>query len=212
MMDNSVFKRQIQTEQQLRDLLGHPSEVVANKVIHELDEHCCDYITKSPFLCISTADASGACDVSPRGDAAGFVHIMVKKHLVIPERPGNRRCDSIRNILANPHIGILFIIPGLEETLRINGKACIIQDEDVLERMVVKGKKPLLGIGVYVEECYIHCAKAFKRSTLWEQTSWITAEQRPPIPTILASHVNRKGLTSNEIERSLFDSYQNRMY
>lgn len=212
MISNRVFKRQINTEQELRDLLGYPSELVMNKAIQKLDEHCRRFIAKSPFLCMSTSDASGACDVSPRGDTAGFVHILDDQHLVIPERPGNRRLDSIRNILANPYIGIIFMIPGLEETLRINGKACIVQDDDLLEQMKARGKKPMLGIGVQVEECYIHCAKAFKRSALWEPSSWLTSEERPHIPSILASHANMKGITSKEVELSLKDTYENRLY
>lgn len=209
---NSVFKQQITTERELRDLLGFPSDLVVNKAIQELDEHCRHFIAKSPFICISTANASGACDASPRGDEAGFVHIIDNHHLVIPERPGNRRLDSILNILENPSIGIIFMIPGLEETLRVNGKACVIQDEQLLEQMKAKGKQPKLGIGVQVEECYIHCAKAFKRSALWNPATWVSAEERPHIPSILASHANMKGITSKEVERSLQDTYENRLY
>ncbi|MHA7966727.1 MSMEG_1061 family FMN-dependent PPOX-type flavoprotein [Paenibacillus sp. CAU 1782] len=118
------------------------------------------------MLFLSTSDDKGFCDVSPRGDMPGSVTILDEKHFVIPERPGNRRIDSMRNILLNPRVGIIFIIPGLEETLRINGKAFVIKDNEILDLMKTNDKKPLLGIGVEVEECFIHCAKAFKRSKL----------------------------------------------
>ncbi|TGV05279.1 pyridoxamine 5'-phosphate oxidase family protein, partial [Mesorhizobium sp. M00.F.Ca.ET.186.01.1.1] len=137
-----IFREVITSETQLREIFGEPSRLVQNKMITHLDDHCRNYIAQSPFLIISTADEKGNCDASPRGDAPGFVHIVDDHHLVIPERPGNKRMDSITNILANPHIGLIFLIPTLEETLRINGRACIIQDRDILEKMAVKGKVP----------------------------------------------------------------------
>lgn len=159
---NKPFHEMLTSENELRELLGYPSEVVKRKSIHQLDHHCRDYIAMSPLLFLSTADEHGSCDVSPRGDAPGSVLVLDEGHLVIPERPGNRRLDSLLNILANPHIGLIFIIPGLEETLRVNGQAYIIKDEPILDRMRARGKRPALGIGVKVEECYMHCAKAFK--------------------------------------------------
>ncbi|MEH7123249.1 pyridoxamine 5'-phosphate oxidase family protein [Bacillus sp. JJ1503] len=207
-----IFKETISSEEELRTLLGTPSKNVANKVIHHIDHHCKDFIAKSPILFISTSDTHGNCDTSPRGDAPGFVHIIDQQHIVIPERPGNKRMDSLRNIIANPHIGLIFVIPGLEETLRINGKACIIKDSDVLEKMAVQGKVPSLGIGVQVEECFIHCAKAFKRSKLWYPETWASKDQLPYPPQILADHINLPDVNSETIHTSLEESYSKRLY
>ncbi|RWR03995.1 pyridoxamine 5'-phosphate oxidase family protein [Siminovitchia fortis] len=188
MGSSQQFSQTIETEEGLRTIIGFPSKLVKNKVITYLDPHCSDFISKSPFLVISTADESGCCDASPRGDKPGFVHVLDEKHLIIPERPGNRRIDSMRNILSNPGVGLLFIIPGMEETLRINGKATLVKDEGLLEKMKIKDRKPLLGIGVEVEECFIHCAKAFKRSNLWEPNSWPDNETLPSASKILSAH------------------------
>ena len=137
------FKQQITTEDELRQLMGYPGELVRHKVIDHLDEHCRHFIGLSPYLLMSTADAHGECDVSPRGDAPGFVLVIDEKHLVIPERPGNRCMDSLRNILSNPHVGLIFLIPGLGETLRVNGTACILRDEFLLCQMEVNGQRPV---------------------------------------------------------------------
>jgi len=166
-----MFREIVKTEEELRSITGYPSELVKRKAISYIDHHCRDFISRSPFVIISTSDSSGSCDASPRGDMPGFVLVLDEKRLVIPERPGNRRIDSMRNILSNPQIGLLFLIPGLGETLRINGKAFLVKDGDLLEQMTVQGKKPLIGIVVEVEECFIHCAKAFKRSRFWETES-----------------------------------------
>jgi hypothetical protein len=166
----------------------------------------------SPLLFISTSDDQGLCDVSPRGDAPGSVLVLDEQHLVIPERPGNRRNDSLRNILLNPRIGMIFIIPGLEETLRINGKALVIKDENILEQMKSRDKKPLLGIGVEVEECFIHCAKAFKRSKVWDTQSWADNDALPSVSAILKDHVNSIEFTEDVIRKGLEESYEKRLY
>ncbi|CAG7619822.1 pyridoxamine 5'-phosphate oxidase family protein [Paenibacillus allorhizosphaerae] len=211
-MKTNPFQHRITSEQQLRELLGYPSELVANKSITHIDEHCRTFIAQSPMVFIATSDRTGACDVSPRGDGAGFVHVVDDNHLVIPERPGNRRLDSLRNILSNPNIAIIFLIPGLEETLRINGKACIINDDSLLDKMKAHGKAPLLGLGVEVEECYMHCAKAFKRSKLWEHDAWPEQAQLPVVARILADHVKMQGVTAEDVAKSLKESYEKRLY
>lgn len=203
------FQHIISTEQELRDILGYPSEVVTRKVISSLDTHCKDYIVQSPFVLIATADQDGKCDVSPRGDAPGFVLVLDEQRLVLPERPGNRRMDSLRNIVSNPHIGLIFIIPGLEETLRVNGRAYVTQDAELLDRMQANGKSPLLGIGVEVEECYMHCAKSLKRSKLWNPDSWPAQDQLPVPARIIAKHA---GSTEEQIAKSLEESYRLRLY
>lgn len=211
-MSTSVFKHIISSEYELRSMIGFPSELVSQKAISFIDSHCREFISKSPLLFVSTSSDSGHCDVSPRGDEAGFVFIFDQKHLIIPERPGNRRIDSLRNILSNPQIGLIFLIPGLEETLRINGLACIIRDPDLMHLMQANDKIPLMGIGVEVEECFIHCAKAFKRSKLWSNLSWPNKDDLPSISQILADHVNKTGITVEEVTNMLKESYEKRLY
>ncbi len=166
------FRDVVTSEQELRALLGHPSELAVKKQIAALDEHCRAFIRHSPFLLLASSDASGRCDVSPKGDPPGFVHVLDDTHLVIPDRPGNRRLDGMRNILANPHVGVIFLVPGRDETLRVNGRAAIIRDAEVLDLLTVDGKRPHLAIGVEVEECFLHCVKAFRRSKLWRTETW----------------------------------------
>lgn len=212
MMTKCPFRSIITSEKELRDLFGESNHVVKHKAIDRLDHHCKDFIAKSPLLFMSTSDASGYCDASPRGDAPGFVHVMDESWLVIPERPGNRRFDSLRNILANPRVGIVFVIPGLKETLRVNGSAVLVRDEDILDQLSVQGKRPWLGIGVQVEECYIHCAKAFMRSQAWNPDSWVPSEQLPNPSKIIADHVNQDSVTEESVTRGMQDSYTKRLY
>ncbi|CAM3336797.1 pyridoxamine 5'-phosphate oxidase family protein [Paenibacillus lupini] len=202
----------IHTEAELRSLIGFPSELVEHKVIPAIDHNCRDFINKSPFVFLSTSDSHGKCDVSPRGDAPGFVHVLDDKHLVIPERPGNKRIDTLRNILSNPHIGMEFLIPGLGETLRINGRASITKDMELLKLMAVKERIPLIGIIVEVEECYLHCAKAFFRSQLWKPETWLNKEQLPSPAKIISEHAKIDGATPEVIAARLDDGYKNRLY
>ncbi|WP_342435651.1 pyridoxamine 5'-phosphate oxidase family protein [Paenibacillus sp. FSL L8-0436] len=202
----------IKSEEELRAMLGYPSELVKNKAIDALDEHCRQFIAKSPLLIMATSDAEGLCDVSPRGDAPGFVLVLDDKHLVIPERPGNRRMDSLRNILSNPNAGLIFLIPGLEETLRVNGHAYIVRDEELLVRMESHGRMPLVGIVIEVEECYMHCAKSLKRSSLWNPDSWIAKAELPNVAQMISDHAKLPGMNAEKVKASLQDSYTNRMY
>lgn len=211
-MQGPLFDNPLTSEDELRELLGYPGELVRHKVIDHLDEHCRHFIELSPYLIISTADVKGECDASPRGDPPGFVKVIDEWHLVIPERPGNRRMDSLRNILANPHIGLIFFIPGLEETLRINGSACITRDRNLLSQSEANGRIPLVGIGVEVKECYIHCAKSIKRSRLWQPDSWPNPERLPNPAKILADHARLPGLTVEKVADSLTESYTKRLY
>src|SRR5512134_3452917 len=147
------------SEADLRALMGHPSELAVRKDIGRLDEHCRAFIARSPFVLVATADARGRCDVSPKGDAPGFVLVLDARHLAIPDRPGNKRFDGMRNILENPHVGLIFLVPGREETLRVNGRATVTRDPALLARLEAAGKRPSLAIGVEVEEVFMHCAK-----------------------------------------------------
>lgn len=212
MKEDYQFINKIETEEELRSIIGFPGELVKRKVISYLDHNCSEFISKSPFLVISTSDEFGFCDVSARGDKKGFVQVLSKKQLLIPERPGNKRIDSMRNILSNPRVGLLFFIPGLGETLRVNGKATLVTDDELLEKMAVNGKKPLLGIGVEVEECFIHCAKAFKRSGLWETHSWLDRAVLPSASKILFEHSKLPNASVESIQERLEESYSKRLY
>ncbi|MED3550230.1 pyridoxamine 5'-phosphate oxidase family protein [Cytobacillus praedii] len=211
-MGDYQFLKKVNTEEELRSIIGLPGELVRRKVISYLDHNCVDFISKSPFLVISTSDESGFCDVSPRGDNKGFVQVLNKMQLIIPERPGNKRIDSLRNILSNPWVGLLFFIPGLGETLRVNGKAMIVTDDELLEKMSFKGKKPLLGIGIEVEECFIHCAKALKRSNLWEPNSWEDKASLPSASKILLEHSKLPNESVESIQEDLDESYSKGLY
>lgn len=208
---HDVIASQEQFEE-LRALCGNPSQRAADKVISHLDRHCREFIAKSPFLTLATADRDGRCDVSPRGDAPGFVQVLDEGRLFIPERPGNRRMDSIHNIMTNPYIGLIFFIPGLGETLRVNGRACISRDPELLERTAVNGRAPLFGIGVVVEECYMHCAKAMIRSGLWSPESWISREALPSPAQMLIDHAKLRNTNAEQVAKELNESYVNRLY
>ncbi len=160
----------IQSEAELRALIGEPSAQTCAKISDRLNAMTRLFIERSPFLCLATSDASGHCDLSPRGDPAGFVRILDERTLLIPDRPGNRIADSLRNILANPHVGLLFIVPGLTDTFRVNGRATLTVDAELLAPCAVEGKAPRLGILVDIAEAYTQCSKAFLRSQLWDPT------------------------------------------
>ncbi|HYI16777.1 MAG TPA: pyridoxamine 5'-phosphate oxidase family protein [Thermomicrobiales bacterium] len=194
--------------EQLREIIVEPpsDSIVIRKQIAMLDEHCRTIINASPFVLLSTANADGQCDVTPRGDGPGFVHILDERTLVVPDRPGNRRIDSMRNIIDNPHAGLLFLVPGMDETLRVNGRALLTNDRDLLGQMAVKGKTPQLGIIVEVEEVFFHCARAFRRAKLWEADTWPDRETLPTLGQIIADQTKPEGFTSEDLDRSLAES------
>jgi PPOX class probable FMN-dependent enzyme len=163
----SAFKQVIQNEAELREILGYAGNAAQNKVISEIDEICRAFIEKSPFVLLGSIDADGNMDVSPKGDPAGFVQIMDGSTLLIPDRPGNRRGDTLSNILQNPNIGLLFLVPGRSDTLRVNGTAQIVRDDNVRERFIMQNKVPMFVIAVTVKEAFFHCTKCVVRSGLW---------------------------------------------
>jgi uncharacterized protein len=186
---------------ELRAILGTPSERAVRKQLAALDVHCRAFIARSPFVVLSTASASGICDASPKGDLPGFVQVVDDHTLVIPDRPGNRRADSLSNILDNPHVGLLFLIPGMDETLRVNGSASIVRDEALLDRMSVDGRRPQLGIVVHVEECYLHCAKAFLRSKLWDPAQHMPRNEMPSLARMIQDQIRPADRSDAEHER-----------
>ncbi len=158
--------------EQLKAVAGTPTQRVANKVrssLHALDRA---WLAASPFCLLATAAADGSCDVSPKGDPPGFVHVLDDVTIVIPDRPGNRRVDGFRNVLANPQVGLIFLIPGRGDTLRINGRAQLVSDAPFFDEMVVKGHRPTLALVVHIDEVFSHCSKAFMRSALWDPSTW----------------------------------------
>jgi PPOX class probable FMN-dependent enzyme len=157
---------------QLRSIIGEPGELVPKKVMHELDEMGADFIRRSPFLVLATTDAEGNLDASPKGGSPGFAAVENEMTLAIPDRKGNKLIFGLQNILANPHVALIFMIPGTDETFRVNGSAELTTEPALLERLAERGAAAHLAIRVHVHECFFHCAKAFIRSQLWHADSW----------------------------------------
>lgn len=175
----------IGTEEELRAKFGEVSHLAAAKSRPALDKYSRQFISLAPFLVISTADTQGRADLSPRGDPPGFVAVIDDNTILIPDRPGNNRLDTMANIVANPNVGLLFFVPGFEDTLRLNGKARITDDAALLAGCEMNGKSPKVGILVTVEEVFLHCAKALKRSRLWDPESRQDRAQMPTIARII---------------------------
>ncbi|MEP6625184.1 MAG: pyridoxamine 5'-phosphate oxidase family protein [Acidimicrobiia bacterium] len=199
-MGTSRTEFQITTEAQLRDLIRSPTEIVCTKVTTRLNNLTRQYIDRSPFLCIATSDAEGTCDLSPRGDPAGFVSILDDRTLLLPERPGNRIADTLTNILANPHVGLLFLVPGATETFRVNGRAALTTDPGLLEPCAVEGKVPKLGILVDIEEAYTQCSKALLRSHLWDPDRFVTQSDMPSNGQIM------RAINGEQIDPDVYDT------
>jgi len=202
-----AFSDVVTSPDELRALLGEVSEGARKKELAALDHYHQAFIERSPFALLATAGAGGRCDVSPRGDAPGFARVHASGALLLPERPGNRRADSLLNILANPHVGLLFLVPGWEETLRVNGRARIIRDADVLDQFAVNGRRPLLAIAVDVEECFFHCARSFKRANLWDTEHWIARDTLPSLSCMVLEQAEITTVTVAQAEAGLAKSY-----
>jgi uncharacterized protein len=169
---NSTDPHRISSVEQLRVLVGETSPLVQHKLWNTLEPPTLDFIRRSPFLLLATSDVQGNLDVSPKGDGPGFVVIEDERTLLIPDRKGNKLIFGLQNILLNPHVGVIFLIPGTGETLRVNGKAELTTDPAILERLSARGKPALLAIRVTIDQCFFHCAKAFLRAQLWNPESW----------------------------------------
>jgi PPOX class probable FMN-dependent enzyme len=202
--------QRLMTEEALYEVNGTPAEVIVNKHTSYLTPLLEEYISRSPFFLIATSDAAGNCDVSPKGDPPGAVRVLDERTLLIPDRPGNRRVDGHRNILQNPHIGLIFIIPNVDETLRINGRAFITADPELLGTMAVNNRAPRLGIVVEIDEVYMHCARAFLRAGMWQPETWPDPDT---IPTLAAIMCEQKDLPPpDESGGKRQEEYRSRLY
>ena len=191
---------EITTPDELVELLGEPTQRARDKERTALLPVDRDWLAASPFCVLATADADGRCDASPKGDPAGsLVHVIDDRTIAIAERPGNRRADGYRNVLANPYVGLNFLIPGRGDTLRINGRARLVSDAPFFDLMVVKGHRPVLAVVVEIEQIFFHCAKAFLRSGLWDPETW-DPEGRVPKRAVIAKTVEPDGRSDAELE------------
>lgn len=203
------------TEDDLRAAYGFAEGLAVQKSRPALDKHSRAFIGLSPFLVISTSSAEGKADVSPRGDPPGFVHIIDDRHFLIPDRPGNNRLDTIVNIVQNPNVACLFFIPGFDDTLRIAGRAHITDDTALLKNCVISGKAPKAGIVVEVQEAFLHCAKALRRSKLWQEDYKQERASMPSIARMILEQTCETGLDEEVVrnkDRETEDNYRNEMY
>jgi len=201
---------EITSEDELRALIGEPMERAINKERVRLLPIDRQWLAASPLCIIATADAEGNCDASPKGDPAGFIKVLDDTHLAIPERPGNRRADGYLNILRNPHVGLITVVPGRSETLRINGRARLVKDAPYFDDMIVKGHRPILAIEVAIEQIFFHCPKAFLRSATWKPQTW--EPEKLPHHAAIVKSVQWTRETLEELTEYYGDNYEKTMY
>ena len=199
----------VSSEERLRGIIGTPGDLIVAKLADRLNDLTRQFVERSPFVCVATSRPDGGLDISPRGDPAGFVRILDNRRLLIPERPGNRLADTLTNLLADPRIGLLFLIPGVGETFRVNGRAAIVDDPTLLAESAVEGRIPKLGVLVTVEEAFTHCPKALIRSDLWNPERHVDREELPSSGAILRS-VSDESLDVETYERERAARYARR--
>ena len=200
----------IEDPQHLREIYGEPNERAVKKQLSRFDRYSRDFIARSPFLVVASSDPSGSCDASPKGDAPGFVQVVDDRTLLIPDRLGNNRVDTLANLVARPGVGLIFFVPGVNETLRVNGRARVTTDPALLEPLAVNSKVPRSGILVSADEIYFHCGKALIRSDLWNPQKQIRRDEFPSLGRILADQIG--GISVEESERYTAEGYKNRLY
>jgi uncharacterized protein len=201
---------EVTSEAELRELIGEPGPYARDKTrtsLHALDR---EWLARAPLCLIATSGADGSCDVSPKGDPAGFALVLDDRTIAIPDRPGNKRLDGFRNILANPHVGLIFLLPGRGDTLRVNGRASIVREAPFFDRMVVRGNRPKLALVVTVDEVYHHCSKAFLRSRTWDPASW--EPQALPSRARISKALERKDDPIEVLEEYYGPAYAERLY
>ena len=203
--------KQVTNADQLRSFYDDPSLLSQQKFMDTLDTHCQTMMRLSPFVCIATCDTNGALDVSPRGDPPGSIQVLDASQILIPDRRGNNRLDTLTNLTGNPEIALFFIVPGIVETLRVSGRAQIIHDDPRLDRCAINGQVPVTGILVNVHKACLQCGKALKRSALWDDTYRVNRKDLPSFGKMLADQTDT-GKTAQELDRSIDDAYENRLY
>jgi PPOX class probable FMN-dependent enzyme len=201
---------EITSASELRALLGEPMPRVVTKNRARLHERDKEWLAASPFCLVATANANGSCDVSPKGDPPGFTLVLDDTTLAIPERKGNRRGDGFLNMLSNPHVGLIYLVPGRADTLRINGRVRLVREAAFFDRMIVKGHRPSLALVVEIEEIFLHCAKAFLRSSLWQPETWNPGALPSHAAIVKAVQPTEESL--EELERYYGPDYAKRLY
>ena len=201
--------RAIADEAELREIIGVPTAVVASKISDRLNDLTRQFVERSPFVCVATKLPGGGVDVSPRGDPAGFVRILDERTLLLPDRPGNRLADTLTNLLADPSIGLLFLVPGVGDSFRVNGRGFITDDPQLLAASEVEGSVPKLGIVVSIEEAYTQCSKALIRSDLWNSERHIDRSELPSSGEILRS-LNDPSFDAEQYDRERAERYARR--
>ncbi len=194
----------------LRETYRPPAPRAAQKVLDRLDEHCRNFIALSPFCVLSTSNAGGQPDASPRGDPPGFVRVLDERTLLLPDRPGNNQVDSLQNVVENPGVGLLFFVPGMNETLRVKGRAEIVTGQGLLEPMTVGGRAPLSGLKVTVEEAFLHCGRALLRGRLWDPSARIERSAYPSYGQVLADQI--AGADAGRIDAEEAEANRERLY
>ncbi len=200
----------IHDDAELRSQFGPISPLAEHKVMERLDGFCRDFIALSPFLVLASSDGQGGADASPRGDAPGFVQVLDDRTLLIPDRRGNNRIDSFVNVLSAPGVGLIFLVPGINETLRVNGPARITRDRALLEPLAAAGKAPTIGLLVEAKEIFFHCGKALMRSKLWDVSAQVERARFPTLGRIIAEQTRR--IEVDAAEAMMEEGYRIRLY
>jgi PPOX class probable FMN-dependent enzyme len=205
------FALALQSTEDLRALYPPPLATTADKEADRLNELCQALIACAPLVFVASVDADGSCDVSPRGGQPGFATVLDERHVALPDATGNRRLDTLRNVVATRRAGLIFVVPGRGQTLRINGPACVTADPAVLDRLTPVGKPPVTAIVVETEQVFTHCPKAFVRSRVWDPNTWLAPEDQPSPAAVSQSHIAHFGLTVEEVETSQAESLRTRL-
>jgi uncharacterized protein len=207
-----AFSSAVTSVDELREIYPMPAAPSVSKEIGHLDEHCRTFIAHATFMVMATGDRAGACDVSPKGGPPGFVAVLDEHRLAIPDLSGNNRLDSLANLIERPGIALLFCVPGLDETLRVNGVATITTAPEVLDAAETRGIRPRVAIGVDVETAFLHCAKALRRGVVWQPDQWPDTTAMASVACMLRDHYGIPGMDVEAVQERLDDSYGNRMW
>jgi PPOX class probable FMN-dependent enzyme len=206
-----TFDEVITSRERLREIMAQPNHRVAGKVIDHIDAICRRFIAASPFVTIATKGKDGLIDQSPKGDPAGFVTVLDDKTLAIPDRSGNNRLDTFENIIVDPDVGLIFMIPGYGYTLRVSGKGSAVRDRALQQKLAVNGREPSLILIVHVEEAFMHCAKCMARSNLWKPEKWPDLAEVPSLAEAMVEHA-RLSISKSEMQSLIDNNFNNHMY